>query len=187
MAKLIIIFGPQAVGKMTVGQELEKLTDLKLFHNHMTIDLVAPFFSYGSTTGKRLVKYFRKKIFRAVASSDLEGMIFTFVWAFNKQSDWYYIKNVSDIFERKDGTVYYVELEAPLEERLIRNHHPHRLSHKPTKRNLEKSELDLRTSMEKYRLNSQPGELKFQNYLKIDNTELNPEEVAQKIKKSFKL
>lgn len=42
--KFILIFGPQAVGKMTVGQELAKLTDLKIFHNHMTIDLVSPFF-----------------------------------------------------------------------------------------------------------------------------------------------
>ncbi|HDR7606865.1 TPA: hypothetical protein QCX41_004389 [Bacillus mycoides] len=41
--KFILIFGPQAVGKMTVGQELAKLTDLKNFHNHMTIDLVSPF------------------------------------------------------------------------------------------------------------------------------------------------
>ena len=40
--KLILIFGPQAVGKMTVGQELATLTGLKLFHNHMTIDLVSP-------------------------------------------------------------------------------------------------------------------------------------------------
>jgi len=31
--KLVIIFGPQAVGKMTVGQELEKITGLKLFHS----------------------------------------------------------------------------------------------------------------------------------------------------------
>ncbi len=46
--KFVLLFGPQAVGKMTVGQELERLTGLKLFHNHMTIDLVAPFFSYGS-------------------------------------------------------------------------------------------------------------------------------------------
>lgn len=43
MAKLIMITGPQAVGKMTVGQELEKITNLKLFHNHMTIDLVNNF------------------------------------------------------------------------------------------------------------------------------------------------
>ena len=41
--KFILLFGPQAVGKMTVGQELAKITDLKLFHNHMTIDLVSHF------------------------------------------------------------------------------------------------------------------------------------------------
>ena len=46
--KLVIIFGPQAVGKMTAGQELEKITGLKLFHNHMTNDLVSCFFDYGS-------------------------------------------------------------------------------------------------------------------------------------------
>lgn len=40
--KFVKMFGPQAVGKMTVGQELAKITDLKLFHNHMTIDLLAP-------------------------------------------------------------------------------------------------------------------------------------------------
>lgn len=31
--KLVIIVGPQAVGKMTVGQELAKATDLKLFRS----------------------------------------------------------------------------------------------------------------------------------------------------------
>ena len=38
--KLVIIIGPPAVGKMTIGQALEKITDLKLFHNHMSIELV---------------------------------------------------------------------------------------------------------------------------------------------------
>ena len=42
--KFVIIFGPLAVGKMTVGQELEKITGLELFHNNMTIELVLPFF-----------------------------------------------------------------------------------------------------------------------------------------------
>ena len=61
--KLVIIFGPQAVGKMTVGEELSGQTGLKLFHNHMTIDLVSNFFGYGSESGQRLVKLFRKEIF----------------------------------------------------------------------------------------------------------------------------
>ena len=53
MMKLVLIFGPQAAGKMTVGQELVKMTDLKLFHNHMTIDLVSPFFDYSTKEAKR--------------------------------------------------------------------------------------------------------------------------------------
>jgi hypothetical protein len=57
---------------MTVGQELEKKTGLKLFHNHMTIELVSPFFSYGTKTGKKLVNLFRKKIFEEFAKSDQE-------------------------------------------------------------------------------------------------------------------
>ncbi len=44
--KFVLIFGPQAVGKMTVGQELTKITELKLLHNHMTIELLEPFFGF---------------------------------------------------------------------------------------------------------------------------------------------
>ena len=36
--KLVLIIGSGAVGKMTVGQELMKITDLRLFHNHMMIE-----------------------------------------------------------------------------------------------------------------------------------------------------
>ncbi len=39
--RLVILFGPPAVGKMTVGYELEKLTGLRLFHNHMTVDPIS--------------------------------------------------------------------------------------------------------------------------------------------------
>ena len=41
-----MIVGPQAVGKMTVGQELSKLIDYKLFYNHMTIEMVRLIFDY---------------------------------------------------------------------------------------------------------------------------------------------
>jgi shikimate kinase len=43
--KLVILFGPPAVGKMTVGQQLANLTGFKLFHNHMTIELALNFFA----------------------------------------------------------------------------------------------------------------------------------------------
>ena len=38
--KLVFLIGDAAVGKMTVGQELMKQTELRLFHNHMMIEPV---------------------------------------------------------------------------------------------------------------------------------------------------
>jgi hypothetical protein len=45
---LVIIFGPPAVGKMTVGLELQRLTGFGLFHNHMTVDPVIRLFPFDS-------------------------------------------------------------------------------------------------------------------------------------------
>lgn len=185
--KFVLVFGPQAVGKMTVGQELAKITDLKLFHNHMTIDLVSHFFDYGTKEGKRLVHLFRREIFEEVSKSDLYGMIFTYVWAFDMQEDWDYVNEVSRLFESRGGTVYFVELEADVGERLERNKSPNRLEHKPSKRDIEWSEGDLKKSMETYRLNSLEGEIKSSNYIKINNTNLSAEEVAKIIKGKFQL
>ena len=36
--RLLFIFGAHAAGKMTVGQVLSRITPMKLFHNHMTIE-----------------------------------------------------------------------------------------------------------------------------------------------------
>lgn len=90
--KFIIIFGPQAVGKMTVGHELEKITGIKLFHNHQTLELLELYFGFTPKTFE-LSHSFRNQIFKTVAESNLNGLIFTYVWAFDLQEDWEYIKN----------------------------------------------------------------------------------------------
>ncbi|WP_079508643.1 AAA family ATPase [Mesobacillus jeotgali] len=185
--KFVLIFGPQAVGKMTVGHELEKITGLKLFHNHMTIDLVNPFFDYGTKEGKSLVGLFREELFKAMAKSDQYGMIFTYVWAFDLQEDWDYVEKVCDLFESEGGTVYFVELEANLDERLVRNRSANRLKHKPSKRNLEWSDKDLVETMDKYRLNSYEGEIQRANYIRINNTDLTAAEVANHVRDHFDL
>jgi hypothetical protein len=185
--KFIVLFGPQAVGKMTVGHELEKITNLKLFHNHMTIELVSPFFNYSTPVGKRLVHLFREEIFKEVAASDLEGLIFTFLWYFDEKGDYDYIKKVTKIFRDKGAEIYYVELEADKEERIKRNKTEHRLEHKPTKRNTETSEENLKKNLLEHRQNSKEGEIKEKNDIRINNTELSPASVAEKIKTAFNL
>ncbi|MEJ9269052.1 shikimate kinase, partial [Bacillus thuringiensis] len=67
------------------------------------------------------------------------------------------------------------------------NKTPHRLEHKPTKRNIEQSEQNLLSTFENFRLNSREGEITEKNYIRINNTNLNATEVAEIIKKEFQL
>ena len=38
--KIILIFGPQAVGKMTIGEKVGTAFNLPLLHNHVTLDAI---------------------------------------------------------------------------------------------------------------------------------------------------
>ncbi len=75
------MIGNAAVGKMTVGQELAKITGLRLFHNHMTVEPVLEIFGeFNSETIKR----FRQVVFEEFAKANNYGMIFTYMWAFDQ-------------------------------------------------------------------------------------------------------
>lgn len=182
--KLVFLIGDAAVGKMTVGQELMKLTGLRLFHNHMMIEPVIEIF--GAFNGL-VTQQLREVIFREFAKSDNQGMIFTYMWAFDMPSDWDYVNHVTDIFKEQGAEIYYVELVAPQEVRLQRNETENRLQHKASKRNLEDSRARLLRDDRNYRCVSLPGEIPFENYIRIDNTHLSPVEAAAMIRERFDL
>lgn len=182
--KLVFLFGNAAVGKMTVGQELMKITDLRLFHNHMTIEPVIEIFgSYNPI----VIAELREIIFREFAASNNYGMIFTFMWAFDCEEDWKNVEHIKEIFEPYGTEFYYVELVAPQKIRLERNATENRLKNKPSKRNIEFSNKLLLRDDENYRCESLDGEIKFDNYIKIDNSDLSAEIVAKMIKENFNL
>lgn len=182
--KLLFLFGNAAVGKMTVGQELMKITGLRLFHNHMTIEPVLEIFG---AFNRVAVNRLREVVFEEFAKTDNYGMIFTYMWAFDMQSDWDYIEYVKSIFRPYGTEFYYVELVAPREVRLERNVTENRLKNKASKRNIEESNQRLINDDSRHRLESYDGELPFENYIKIDNTDLAPDVVAQMIKERFEL
>ena len=182
--KFVLIIGSGAVGKMTVGQDLMKITDLRLFHNHMTIEPVIDIMGYFDGP---LILELRESIFRRFAACGQYGMIFTYMWAFDQQSDWDYINHVADIFARQGAEVYWVELVADQAVRLERNRTENRLAHKASKRNLAFSEANLPECDKMARLESNAGEIPFENYIRIDNTRLSPEEVVSIIRERFGL
>lgn len=180
--KLVIIIGNGAVGKMTVGQELAKITGLRLFHNHMSIEPIIDIF--GEYNGD-IVRKFRELVFTEFSKTDKYGLIFTYIWAFDTQSDWDYMEHLREIFKGAD--IYYAELVAPQKVRLQRNATENRLKHKPSKRNLEWSNEMIIESDSENRLESYDGEVPYENYIKIDNTNLSAAETAKMIRDRFGL
>ena len=180
MMKLVLIIGAGAVGKMTVGQELAKITNLRLFHNHMMIEPVIDIFGYFK--GDTILKL-REIIFDDFVKSNKEGMIHTLMWAFEMKSDWEYVENLAKKFDE----VYCVELIASQKVRLERNKTENRLKNKASKRDIEASNNRIINNEDIYRLISNEGEIPFKNYLRINNENIEAKDVAQKIKETFNL
>ena len=177
--KLVLIVGAGAVGKMTVGQELMKITNLRLFHNHMMIEPVIEIFGRFKTD---TIMKLRDVIFNDFVNDDNEGMIHTLMWAFDMESDWKYVENLA----KKFNEVYCVELIASQEVRLERNKTENRLLNKASKRDIEASNNRM-LKEDTHRLVSNEGEIPFKNYLRINNEHLEACEVAKIIKETFKL
>ena len=180
--KLLILIGNSSVGKMTVGQELCKITPFRLFHNHMMIEPVLEVF--GQFRGD-VIQKLRHVIFEEFSKSDNYGLVFTFMWAFDMPSDWDYLESVKQIFGLPDEDIYYVELLAPKEVRLARNCTENRLKNKASKRDVEISNQRLLNDDLRYRCESLPGEIPFPNYLRLVNENISAADAAQLIKEHF--
>lgn len=186
MANIIIITGPQAVGKMTVAEKLKEKIGYSLMTNHDSIELSIKIFKNRSSEQREFSERIRQSAFDAAVNNNV-NMIFTYVTAFDCQDDIDYLNNIKNKFEKSGGKFYFVELNASLAVRLERNVTPHRLESKLSKNDIEWSNKDLIESMEKYRLNSNNDELLFPNHIKINNDNLDPDIVADMIISKFNL
>lgn len=186
MANLIVVCGPQAVGKMTVAEALRDRLRYNMMMNHDSIELSDRIFGFGTPAQKALNAAIREKIFALAVEHNVD-LIFTFVCAFDETEDVRYLKDLEAQFTESGGQFYFVELSAALETRLARNETPHRMERKPSKRNTEWSRKDLLTTAERYKLNTEPDEFLFPHHLKIDNTDLSPNAAADRVIAAFGL
>lgn len=182
--KLVLIVGDGAVGKMTVGQELMKITDLRLFHNHMTIEPVLEVFHDFNVD---VILKLRYLIFEEFVKTNNYGMIYTCMWAYDCQEDWDIMNKILGIFAQVNAEIYCVELTAPLDVRLQRNAAENRLKNKASKRNVEASNERLIRNSNEHRFVSKDGEVPIQNFIRIDNSNLEADVVARMIKEKFDL
>ena len=184
MTDLVVIIGPQAVGKMTIGEKLKEKIGYTLMTNHDSIEIAIKIFSSNKDAKLKLKSKIREDVFNICLENNI-SIIFTFVVDFNTNEDILYLNELKNKFEKTGGHFYLIELEADLQTRLDRNKTPHRLECKPSKKNIEWSDKELIDSMNIYRMNSIKDEIKFENYIKINNTNLSPNAVCDIIINKF--
>lgn len=173
---MVFLYGPPAVGKLTVAKELSRITGYKLFDNHVSIDWALRFFEFGEEPFWRLVHSFRDAVFEQSARSGLD-IVFTFVYAHDE--DLSLVESRLEMVEGHGGRICLVQLTCDpdvLEGRV------------EAQERLERGKLatveGLRGTMERHELFTPiPG----REGLHIDNTDLPPAEAARRIVEHYGL
>lgn len=169
--KFVYIYGPPASGKLTVANELSPITNLKVFHNHLTIDLIKPYFEFGTKSFFELSANLRLNIFESAAKENILGLIFTSCYSYPEDNRT--VRKIIQRIEKHGGQCFFVHLFADidaLEKRVIEG----------SRKNYGKvkSKEDLKKSLSKWEMFTP---IPFVESLQIDNTNLSVKEVAAKI------
>jgi hypothetical protein len=152
---LLVLFGPPAVGKMTVGRAVAARSRFRLFHNHMTIEPLLEVFGFGTPPFDTRNGEFRQRVMEEAAKHGVD-LIFSVVWALDSQEDLALMASYVQIF---GGDAAFVELRADLDTRLARNRTEQRLLHKASKRDVEWSDHNVREMEAECVMTSVEGDL----------------------------
>lgn len=181
--ELLLIIGPPAVGKMTVGRALCAHSDYRLFHNHHTIEPLVEIFGHGTPPFDVLNSEFRRRVMEEAARHGTR-LVFTFVWGVDLVDDATEVRRLIAPYREAGLPVRVAELYADLDTRLARNRTPERLAHKPSKRDLAWSEENVR-GLESHRLNTDPDHPSLADevladlaHLRVETTDRTAEESA---------
>ena len=93
MANLIVVSGPQAVGKMTVAESLRDKLKYNMMMNHDSIEISDKIFGFGTPSQREFNEVFRRKAFDMAVKHNVD-LIFTYVCAFDVDQEIEYLKGL---------------------------------------------------------------------------------------------
>lgn len=118
--KLILLYGPPAVGKLTVSTAFAGKADAILFHNHLTYDIAMSVFRQGDSFEK--LKAFscrlRLSVLKLLFECDTRDIVTTFCYEGSKD-DWY-VDALRALCKNTQTALYFVRLTAEREHLLDR-------------------------------------------------------------------
>lgn len=176
--RVVVILGPPAVGKMSVGLALSERTGWPLLHNHVVADMLNAYFVRGTRSHTKLTSRITELLVTEIYRTGGDGLILTRAHVYGDPQDEEMMSLLVRVLPNVDFT--FVELSAALDVRLQRNRTSLRLAHKPSKRDLDASDARVRANDVRRFLVEGPLPWTGQR-LRIDNTSMAPDQVALRI------
>ena len=180
---VVFIYGPQAVGKLTVAKILSKKLGYKLAHNHHLNDFVGEVFERGSYASHAMKDQLRYILLENMTKA---GVNFVATHCYSHDfismtglSDPKYVEILEKKLTRLGAKFCPVQLKAESGELLRRVSMASRKEFKKLT-----SKKIMRQLIAKHDWQSSPN---LKNNLVIDNTKLSPQKVADMIIKHFKI
>ncbi len=178
--RLIVIYGPPAAGKLTIANELAKMTGFAVLHNHLTEDPFKAVLSLpmDHPLFRKFVNLFRVQLIELAAKSHTSGLIYTMVYVKEPREDKYVHRFIRAVRKHK-GTVNFVQLQCSDSELFKRARQPSR-SRFTKFRNVRAlkqfiKEKELRAN------------IPFVKSYAVDNTHLSAKTSAKRIMKQFNI
>jgi len=175
--KLVVIYGAPGVGKLTTALALGNLTGFRVFHNHLSFNLVRAIFDFPSPPFLDLMQTIRLATFEAAARERLPGLVFTFVYA--NPGDDAFVRRMTETVERHGGEMLFARLtcDAASHERRVMAGERQGLG--------KITSVDwLRSALGRWNLTSA---IAWRETLEVDNSTLDAEAVARRIADHFAL
>jgi hypothetical protein len=107
--RLVYLYGPPGVGKLTVARELVALTGFKLLHNHLTVNLVKSIFPFNSEPYIRLMRQFRRDMVAEAARVGVD-LVVTGVYIGTEEQLGGGIRRMIEPVYAAGGSVLFVQL-----------------------------------------------------------------------------
>ena len=174
--KLVILYGQEATGKLTVGKHISTQTGFNLFHNHLSVQVAMCLYPYGDPRYDDLVVRVRLLAFESAAKNRLPGLIFT--WAYTHPECFHHFQLIQETLATYDVEICLVHLhcsQKALESRVTSE---------------ERRELGKISDVEglhrqQHRKNC--VEIPDHNSLVLDTTNIRPEDAAKNVVNHYDL
>ena len=115
---LVYLYGPPAVGKLTVATELQRQTGFRLFHNHLTVNALREVFEFGTDAFTAVLHRTRLDVFETAAADGID-LIFTnnSVWAVpdGRRRFAEFADRARERTQSGGGRAVFVQLVAPID------------------------------------------------------------------------